>query len=93
MSRKQIKDMSKELTDNKKEQKEIEKIIKKLLTNWKKYVIINTENEREVNIMEEMKKAYNEYIKALSDSSVDIDTIEALYQKWVDLKLEVEGRD
>lgn len=32
MSRKNIKDISKELASNKKEQKEIEKLIKKLLT-------------------------------------------------------------
>jgi hypothetical protein len=32
MSRKQIKNITKELSDNKKEQKELEKLIKKLLT-------------------------------------------------------------
>lgn len=43
--------------------------------------------------MKELTNAYNNYIKALVDSSVSVDELQALYDKWVEIKLEVEGRD
>lgn len=50
--------------------------------------------KREENTkMKELTNAYNNYIKALADSSVSVDELQALYDKWVEIKLEVEGRD
>ena len=43
--------------------------------------------------MKELTNAYNNYIKALADSSVSVDELQALYDKWIEIKLEVEGRD
>lgn len=43
--------------------------------------------------MEEMMRAYENYTNALADASVTTEELEALYDEWVSLKVEAEGRD
>lgn len=41
----------------------------------------------------EMREAYNNYANALANQCISIEELDRLYNIYIELKLEVEGRD